>query len=590
MMFAQAMGAYGPMLANLGAFLDADTLAVPGAGFGAKDVPGGVRYPTFAPGEVESGRAAFLSPEAVPAIADPDDPGVAILGLIDDAVPLGHPALRANGRSRVAAAWLMGARAERPAEDRILGPDLTFGAEWRGAAIDSAVDAASGRGGLDEDRLLRALGQFSPSRPPLHVGGRRRGHGIEVAGLMTGTADPAHRPILAVGLPPEVTQDTRGALAPFYILVGIVFLLHRARRLSRVLEAANGLPHGSLRLPVVINLSWGTMAGRKDGSGRIEHFMDAVSAGGIQGLGPIEFTVPMGNGRMDRARAVLAPGEGIGWRLPPDDATPSMVEIRSRALAAKPGDPMQVRLTLPDGTEVETALTGFDQVQDVLDGEGALLASIYAMRHVDRDGAWRSGLTVCLPPSVPGPVGAVRPMRALPGLWHVRPLGAEDEVDVYVQRDDSIPGFRNGARPSRLVDEAYRDEAEGGMRLLSDPPDPGRIRRSGTVSAYATGRRQHRAGSSTTPDRRPEPMVPATGRDDVAYSGLDADGGRGGTLEVTETGPGRPGIPVRGTFAAGAGFGSGTSLAAPQAAARIADALAGGPPPQGPPPFVPRDY
>ncbi|MGR3542016.1 MAG: hypothetical protein ACU0BS_11390, partial [Hasllibacter sp.] len=468
--------------------------------------------------------------------------------------------------------------------------DLTFGAEWRGAAIDSQVDAATGRGGLDEDRLSRALGQFAPARARLHVGGRRRGHGIEVAGLMTGAADPVRRPMLAVGLPPEVTQDTRGTFAPFYILVGIAFLLHRARRLSRFLEVANGLPHDSLRLPVVVNLSWGTMAGRKDGSGRIEHFMDAVTAAGIQGLGPVEFTMPMGNGRMDRGRAVLAPGEGIGWRLPPDDRTPSMIEIRSRALGAEPADPMQARLTLPGGDEVETALPGFGMVQDVLDGDGALLASVYAMRHRDRDGDWRSGLTVCVPPGAPGPVGALRPMRALPGLWHVRPIGAEDEVDVYVQRDDSIPGFHNGARPSHLVDGDYRDEAEGGLRLLSDPPDPGRIRRSGTVNAYATGRRQNRVGSETVKDRRPEPMVPAIDRDDVAYSGLDADGGRGGSLEVTETGPGRPGIAVRGNFAAGAGFSSGTSLAAPQAAARIADALAGGPAPQVPPPFVPRDY
>ncbi|MGR3541787.1 MAG: hypothetical protein ACU0BS_10190, partial [Hasllibacter sp.] len=113
MIFAEAMGTYRAMLANLGAFLDPDTLAVPEAGFGADDLPGGVRYPHFPPGEAEAGRAAFLSPEAVPRITDPDDPGVAILGLIDDAIPLGHPALRANGRSRVASAWLMGARAER---------------------------------------------------------------------------------------------------------------------------------------------------------------------------------------------------------------------------------------------------------------------------------------------------------------------------------------------------------------------------------------------------------------------------------------------------------------------------------------------
>ena len=276
-------------------------------------------------------REDTLRPGKGPAPADPApflDPGVAptddpacVIGIIDDAVPLAHPRLAARGadgasRSRIASVWMMGAAAAT-------GGEVRFGREWRGPQIDRLVAGHAVPGaGIDEEALYRSAGIWNAARGPAHAGGRRAAHGAAVADLAAGMGpgDPLarQRPVIAACLPPEVTRDTTGTFAPWFVLLGTLHILDRARRLAEAL--------GRPPLPVVVNLSYGVTAGPKDGSGLVEGFQRLIAERGADGVGPVRFVLPMGNHRQGRLRARIpaggTPGERtIAWQVPPDDAT-----------------------------------------------------------------------------------------------------------------------------------------------------------------------------------------------------------------------------------------------------------------------------
>ena len=74
-----------------------------------------------------------------------------------------------------------------------------------------------------------------------------------------------NRPIIAVQLPtPGRGPDHRRSASTFRLRSAIHYILDRARRLSP-----------QRPLPVVINISFGYIAGPHDGSGLLERFMDA---------------------------------------------------------------------------------------------------------------------------------------------------------------------------------------------------------------------------------------------------------------------------------------------------------------------------
>ena len=544
---------------NLAAFLRADTLN-PAAS---------------APGEDDG---AFLHPEAAPR------PGPAcVVGVIDDAIPLALERLAVRGsdgalRSRIASAWMMGAPA---------GPgEVRFGREWRGPAIDALLNGRRVPGaGIDEEAVYRGAGLWRAARGPLHAGGRRAAHGAAVADLAAG-ADPddraaRQRPIVAACLPPEVTRDTSGTFAAWFVLLGTLHVLDRARRLA----AALGRPP----LPVVVNLSYGVTAGAKDGSGLVEGFQRLVAERGVAGVGPVRFVLPMGNHRQGRLRARLTDGATLRWQVPPDDATPSFVELRGPPLGAPP-DPMTFALAPPGATPFETRLPHGTASELTLGGTHA--ARAYSGLARTPDGRFREVLTIALPPTdeAAGPGGR-------PGAWSLTVRGA-GPFDAQVQRDDAVPGFGGGARQVRLVDDVWRSVDERGRAIHFDGPEDGPVLREGTVNAWATaGAPWQLAASAAYPARGEGPPWAGAGPgagaaspgDLAPYSALPA-GVRAadhlalaeGARAVADLSPCTRGVPASGAFAGARLRVSGTSVAAPQVARALADALARGESPTAP--------
>ncbi|MDP5307004.1 hypothetical protein [Paracoccus spongiarum] len=505
---------------------------------------------------------AYLHDDALP---DPDTG--CIVAVIDDAIPFAHELLRlSGGHSRVASIWVQDA-AFRPGG---AGADLPSGIELRGVEIGTWLAQAQAGTIPGEDAIYRLSGVLDMNRDTTPSAAYAHGHGAAVAMLAAGFRpdDPQARnhPVIAVNLPPRITEDSMGTLSPIVLLASILFIISRARRLCRLIETRKGLPAGSVRLPVVVNISFGLTAGARDGSSLFEQFMDAVSAGGIAGLGKVHFVLPTGNHRLARLHARMTPGEDLGWRLPPDDRTVTGLEIWGPARQGLPAAKMQVSLAAPGHATVTTAFTAIWQVSLLADADGNELARAYYTPRNLGNGRWREGVTVIIMPTCPERLGEP---YAPSGEWRIgvaagSPAG---DYDLTVQRDEVIRGFHREARQSWLHDGVYQVYDEAGRLVLNDPqPNPGgKVLRRGTFNGYAGGRHSLRAGAVDQLSRKPLP-----------YCSMLKDGQGGDCMTPVDRAITQPGMTASGRGSGSFGLMSGTSMAAPQLARWVAAQMAQG--------------
>ncbi|MCQ0969345.1 hypothetical protein MLD63_02690 (plasmid) [Paracoccus sp. TK19116] len=508
----------------------------------------------------------YLDPQAMP-----DDPDKAcIIGVIDDAMPFAHESLRTeSGHSRVAAYWAQDAVHDPAAP---VGGDLPSGVELRGQMIDALLERLGAATLPDEDALYRRAGTVDFARPQRHSAAYEAGHGASVLGLAA-RFDPwdargRNHPVLAVGLPARVSEDSMGVLAPLYILASIMFIITRARRLCRMIEDVRGLPAHSVKMPVVINISYGISAGPRDGSTLLERFIDAVSTMQASDLGPIRFVLPMGNHRQARLVGVGRRGDQVGWRIQPDDLTHSAVEIWGPRHRNRPERPFAIHLAAPGMEPVATVFSAHGQMSLLRDATGAEIARAYYQSIRGEGGRWREGITVIAPPTCPGELGQP---YAPPGDWAIRidPSAPSGAYEISVQRDETIHGFHREARQSRLEDPRYTVREPNDRAILLDlPSSPGQrpiVRRRGTISAYAGGRAAIRAGSAN-----------GLARGASFYSGLNRGGSSGDVQTFVDPSDARLGTSVQGRDSGARRYGTGTSMSAPQITRWLAATLANG--------------
>ena len=518
--------------------------------------------------------ADAVNPDPVDAGADdapmmdaddlPDPRRACIMGVIDDAIPFAHERLRHGAAgSRVAAFWAMDAARDGS------GPDLPAGREMTGARIAGWLrDLDAGRI-ASEDGIYRRAGLIDMNRATTHSAAFAAGHGAAVALLAAGhdpqAAPGRDRPLIGVSLPPRLLADTTGTLAPGAMIAAVLFVITRARRLCRAVERARGLAPGSVRLPVVLNLSLGLTAGPRDGSGLVERFLDAICDMAAPDLGPVRVVLPAGNHRMGRMRATLRPGTPLDWDLPPDDRTDTPLEIWGPVLARPDAPRMQLCLAGPGLAAMRTSFTDHGQVCRLHDPRGAEIARAYLTLTPQRGPGWRECVTLIVNPTCPAPGG---PARVSPGRWQVAvaPGSAAGEYALSLQRDEVLRGFPREARQSRFVDPAYRDLRRDGFPMAFDPPGPpAHVHRADTVNAYATGRATLRAGA-----------VDATFERGMIYNALIGSRACGDVLVRVDPAPFEAGMIVRGRGSGSFGLMSGSSLAAPWAARWLAERMAAG--------------
>ena len=511
-------------------------------------------------------------PESVGEPEGDPEPGMVVMGIIDDGIAFAHERFRRSPcETRVEYVWL------QDGESDPIGSPVPYGRELRKQdkggqkGIDTLLRESARAGAVDEDDLYRRAGAIDFSRRGRQSVARRAAHGTHVMDLACGYDPRKHsrddRPIICVQLPAATTEDTSGATLDDYGLDAIRYILDRADNVARQ------RPCG--RLPVVINLSYGNVAGPHDGSSSFEAAIDEL----VRARPNTRVVLPAGNSHLARLHAEVRfeqPGQTVvlHWRVLPDDRTPSFMEIWLPRAAP---DQKRVRLRVrppygdPSGWLEEDSGSGLRWASN-----GAVLCEA-RYRHIPEP-TKRGMFLVALQPTTsvdPTLSGAAAKPAAPSGLWTIElenvSLKGNDLVEAWIQRDDTPFGFRRRGRQSYFDEPCYeRFDAQG--RAIEEDNHPQQrscqIKRAGSINAIATGRETIVVGGKLRKEKRrarysaegapgspaPHDLRSEVSDDSLVHRGVRGAGTRSGSVILMD----------------------GTSVAAPQIARRIADILSGG--------------
>lgn len=319
---------------------------------------------------------------------------------------------------------------------------------------------------------------------------------------------------------------------------------------------------------IVVNLSWGTLAGPHTGTNLLEREIDRLV--GLLG-GRLQVVIPAGNGYQSRTHAnfQLQPNQSIqlDWRAQPDDGTESYLELWMEQSAK-----LQLDITTPAGRLLPSVQEGDVEFLD------------YVNKFKQNDAV----LGVCYNPTAQGELGpgpglvlALAPTTSLLGLrstaqhgvWKVNVKNVGNTttvVDGYIERDDDAAGTRRGARQTYFDDPKYKRFDLVDSTGLAPPVAPAAaddtyVRREGVFNSLATGYRSIVVGGLRESDRayaeyspnddyslRPQrPQTPLARNVQLTYV-------------VTEESNTLHGVRAAGTRSGATVRLSGTSMAAPQ--------------------------
>ncbi|AVA25347.1 peptidase S8/S53 family subtilisin-related protein (plasmid) [Rhizobium sp. NXC24] len=509
-----------------------------------------------------------------------------VIGIIDDGIAFAHERFRlADGSSRVQYVWRQDGIFDNDGSTVDFGSEICKLDQPRHRGIDKLLKAYNQAGLIDEEGLYREAGLIDFRDPDHKAAAWQLSHGTHVLDQAAGydpIKAPMNRPIIAVQLPVSVTADTSGSNLKTFATAAIKYILDRADRLA----GKDHLPDGSWRpLPVVINFSYGMLAGPHDGTLDLEQALDDfVTKRGA----PLRIVLPAGNANLSRCHAAVKfngtrTPVSLEWRVQPDDSTPTQMEIW---LPYDPGKPNASRVTI--AVETPSGLRSPRLKEEV--GSGVQLVSnddVVACAHY----AFRSSPTkrgvfiISLQPTArlrPLDNPAAGDATAPAGVWKViitnSGLRPEQELEAWIQWDDVIYGYSRRGRQSYFEADCYRrfDPVTGDVVDVDDKGNPCIIRRGGLINAIATGDEtivvggvqqkdltppKYAAGGPVAPTRdkpshRVGPDAACVSDDSRVHNGILGAGSRSGSVVAM----------------------SGTSVAVPQIVKLVADMLADGDP------------
>ena len=475
------------------------------------------------------------------------------IGIIDDGVAFGNARFRwKNGHkemTRIQSVWLQEmAKTEKDGE-------VAIGAVYTGSAIDTLLNQYGSEAALyrkmdltDHRRaghkplaFRRSHGTFCLD---IAAGGAPETASINVNPLRSPRQEPTV-PIFAVQLPTDAVADVSGATVGSYVLQGVRHIMQEA-------DAYRS------DIPLILNFSYGVLAGPKDGS----HPLEMALADMIEAReGETTIVMSAGNSRLLRANARMTlannGGDTLDWLIQPDDKTPNFVEIWiDGAEAADQAGRISLTLTPPGGLGAGTLVLDADKPA-LLFHNGRIIAMMTAQRGLGANGT-RIRAFLAIGPSAARHYG--RGGRAPCGRWSIglaNASGGDIDARLYIQRDGTPAGYPHKGRASRFDHkDAYRRSPETGNFSFPGPDCP--IQRTDTISAIATGAGTIVVGAlRTTEDgNEVEPSHyasrgPCTTGKDIDYWAI-ADLVAGG------------GMIASGTYSGSATIMNGTSVAAPQ--------------------------
>jgi hypothetical protein len=513
--------------------------------------------------------------EQAPMLENPDIPptdwndGTVVVGVIDDGIAFANARFRTDdGHSRVQCFWDQN------------GPHtpgtVPYGQEILKAQIDFWLDNTITGGQVDEDAIYRLSGLIDFAQPGHKSAALRLAHGTHVLDLAAGGDPgpaPTKRPIIAVQLPVAATANQSGAGLENCVSDAIAYIQTRARLLGP-------------NLPLVINFSYGTIAGPHDGTFLLEQVIDNAIAAPLP---TTNIVLPAGNSNLGREHEAFCFDEpdatiAMQWRVQPDSAAPAQMQVwlPYGGPAAPANSRLRLAITTPDGVTTSPWLEEHNGWGLVLTRNGQVVCCVrYSFQPFP---TCRGVFNICLQPTtmfLPAQPANLVDQLAPSGVWTVRLqnvlLKPEQIVNAWIERDDLVYGYPRRGRQSYFDEPCYHRYNRQGVEIDDDtvPPDCNEVR-AGMINAIATGaypvavggfRRKelslgsYSAGGPITPTRggslspaSRKPDGDAVSDDSIVHTGVLASGTRSGSC-----------VPMQGT-----------SVAAPQVTSWIADQLAAG--------------
>jgi hypothetical protein len=389
-----------------------------------------------------------------------------VVGILDDGLAFAHARFRrADGIStRIEYFWDQNAPEGG-------GFDGGYGRELDRHDIDGLIERSTHGGCVDEDEVYRRAGYIEVRR--------RHAHGTHVLDLATGEearkADAA--PAIVVvqfQVPGRNLDDTSGLWLSAHALDGLRYIVDRADRvLGGAKQDANR---------IVVNLSYGFIAGPHDGTSIVESAMDQL----LELRSDVSVVIAAGNSYLTRCHASFRPGDGhadkqvrtLHWRVLPDDATPSFVEI----WLGRDNDPghVQIEIVPPSGDADASPRIEQGTLCSFAPGRNPLCTVVYQDQVATGD---KLMILVAIAPTMA--FDGTRDV-APSGTWQIRIHGAHEKtVDAWVQRDETPYGYPTRGRQSRFDDPAYQRYDRYGRPQVDDNESP--IKRAWTLNSIATG-------------------------------------------------------------------------------------------------------
>ncbi|TNJ43327.1 S8 family serine peptidase [Phaeobacter sp. B1627] len=509
----------------------------------------------------------YLDPAALAtdleALFVPED--TVVMAVVDDGIAIAHDLLRKGPeQSRVEHATVFEAQP-------VAGGHCSVGRAFGRAEIDEVLARSTFNDVLDEDVFYQQTTVVDWAARTVSPVARQASHGTLVAGVAAGhpmRAGCRNRPVICAALPARLVEDTTGVDSLPTLYLAFHILLKQARRFR--------LPNGQCA-PVIFNFSFGNSGGPHDGTGLFsalfEHYFGPEGA-----LAPDQqkawLTLPAGNINLARLHAVARGRRAttLSLSVQPDDRTPSMVQMwmPTDDTESRPGL-VGVQVTAPTGQSgAITSKPG--QSMSLVDDQGAEIARLACQ--YEAGATQRALVTLSVSPTAHL---AGRAPLAPAGNWTIKISSSDmipdEEVHVWIRRDETLPGTRSGGRQAWFSNSDYERFDPFGRPLAVDPPGTDcPIRRSGSLSGFACGA---------------SPLVVAAFSErEARVSGYSAAGPL--TPRVPGSAPARSGPDLaalgddsylmRGVRGAGSRSGSsarmsGTSVAAPRVARYAADMI-----------------
>lgn len=520
-----------------------------------------------------------------------------IMGIIDDGVRFAHERFRNKRGTRIEYFWDQTSSRENSMEIEnatCFEQTILYGNEVTKQNIDewleefalsneiltgpSSAGEGYGAGGnllcaVDEAALYR---KYFPKSP---TGGSIT-HGTHVLDVAAGASiedDVQDRPIIAVQIPSVVTEDTSGTFLEHHVRAGIMYIVEKAQLLGG-------------DTPVVINFSFGTFAGPHDGTSALERDIDAL----LINRPNVHLVLPAGNSHLTQCHARFkatdnqASEKNLNWRIQPDDQTTSWLHIwlpankTEKAEAFETAEAAEIVVTPPGVTNEKASKFSLKVGADggtlrILNDDDQVVAMVN--QRLTQAGSARIHFCIAVHPTARQRTDLA---TAPAGVWKIAlnnvKLSGNQVVDAWIERDDTAYGYRRRGRQSYFEDPNYAVYNDHGFLNLDDN-NTSPIKRTGMLNALATGEFALVVGAASgSADGKQFRPADYTAKSHEIFEQHERRKTHGTTTRPDVLCVSDDSRIHRGTLAARALSGtrvalSGTSVAAPQAARLLADAL-----------------